>query len=161
MCNEIYATTRTATWHIARWRIKAARAVTQSRPPPQPSIPPHLFHAQRRWWANEFLWPPINHANESHPAKIISYSQHMSQWGEEVGVWLMKHASIFASPLLSLIPFFFQTFPLFPIFSLPLAFYLLLPAPQSSLSSSLLLSLLFSIFFSNPLFTSLPGFLVL
>lgn len=136
------------------WRIKAAHAVSQSRPPPQPSIPPHLFHAKRRWWANEFLWPPINHANESHPAKIISHSQHTSQRGEEVGVWLMKQASIFASTLLTLIPFFsihspfLQSFPFLLHFicsSLPLRapYPPLCSFPHSSQSS-------FPIRFSHP-----------
>lgn len=120
------------------WRIKAAHAVTQSRPPPQPSIPPHLFHAKRRWWANEFLWPPINHANEPHPAKIISYSQHMSQWAEEVGVWLMKQAQHLCLHSPRTNPFFSHTFPLFQSFPFLLHFIcssLALRAPYPPLCS--------------------------
>lgn len=82
----------------------------------------------------------------------------MSQWGEEVGVWLMKQASIFASTLLTLIPFFpihslfFQSFPFLLHFicsSLPLRapYPPLCSSPRSSQSS-----------FPIRFFTSLPGF---
>lgn len=79
---------------------------------------------------------------------------------EEFGACLVKQASVYASTLLILILFFLIHFPFFFSSSLRLAFYLLLSAPQSSLSSSFLL---FTLLFSQSslpfrFFTSLHGF---
>lgn len=88
----------------------------------------------------------------------------MSQYGEEFGAWVTKHASVSVSSLLTLIPFFFLHFPFFSHLLFPSSRVLSAPPCPSELLIVLFApfhALLFSIFFSNPLFHTPPHFLLL
>lgn len=111
------------------WRITAALLRVL------PLIPDHCHDTQsflvclcKKTVVSKWVWPSINHANEHRPAEITNYPRCIS---------LMKQTNVTASTLLSL---YVHTFPPTPYSCLPLTFYLLLPNPQSSLWSFMLLS---------------------